>query len=583
MDDGFREPQLPGPRPSIGTCSRKAQDGRILVAQSQLRDLLRATRELTGELSLERVLTRIVHVAVDLVDAQHGALLVVDENGMLERFTQGGRAQAAAEGFARPTDGGGLLREIIDAGRTIRRSGRDDRREPHAEDTANPPMDSVLGVPVKLYGEIYGSLALTDRRGRIFTEGDQEHIEALAAAAGIAIHNARLYEEARRQQRLSRALSEVSASLLAAEGDEVLGVVAERVARVVPVDLVTVVVPLDDERLRVEVARGRHAAFHEQRIVPAGTSIAARAIDTGAVVSGRFADGETPSGAEDSGVTVAVPLVTAGRPLGALCVTRCAPDAVFSQVELDAIAEFATQTGLAISLALARRDRQRLEVVEERARIARDLHDNVIQRLFAAGLSLQGLALAAPQQVDELERIVTEIDAAIGDIREGIFPLRAGSAKRGDRPLRQRILDVVVELTPGLGSSPAVTFVGALDQAITGDLAEDVVTVVRESLANVAHHADAHAVAVTVSASDTAVTVTVEDDGVGVSPTRGAHSGGTANLAERAAARGGRFELTDRPGRGAAACWSAPLTRSRLDTAEADGLSRAVRRSASDL
>jgi signal transduction histidine kinase len=256
------------------------------------------------------------------------------------------------------------------------------------------------------------------------------------------------------------------------------------------------------------------------------------------------------------GPTAAVPLMTAGRAIGALCVSRSLGGGAFTHPELSAISEFAAQAGIALTLARARQDRAGLEVIEERSRIARDLHDHVIQRLFATGLGLQALASADPVHAVELDKRVTEIDAAIADIRTAIFALRGRSSSTV--LARHRLLDVISELAPGLASTPRITFTGPVDLILRESLADDVVAVVRESLANVARHANAEAAEVTVIVTDSEVVVSVEDDGDGVAP-GAVWKGGTGNLAQRAAGRGGTYTLARRAERGTRVRWRVPI------------------------
>jgi signal transduction histidine kinase len=201
---------------------------------------------------------------------------------------------------------------------------------------------------------------------------------------------------------------------------------------------------------------------------------------------------------------------------------------------------------------------QRLEhgaVLEERARIARDLHDHVIQRLFGTGLGLVALAAIDPEHAATIDRHVAEIDAAIADIRTAVFTLNP-------RPLlgsaRHRLLDVLTDLTPNLATPPRVRFAGPIDLVLTGGLADDVVAVVRESLTNVSRHARARTAHVDIAVSEAEVTVTVDDDGVGVNRAA-TRSSGVASLAERARGHGGTFVLEPRHTGGTRARWHVPL------------------------
>ncbi|AGW41075.1 two-component system sensor protein [Leifsonia xyli subsp. cynodontis DSM 46306] len=521
--------------------------------------LLDASRAITEELDLDRVLARIAQAAVALVGGRYGALGVIDAEGMLERFIHVGIDEDTAAAIGHLPEGHGLLGAVIDTAQTIRlpRLGDDPRSVGFPEH--HPPMASFLGVPIRVRNEVYGNLYVTDQRTGAFTADDEDLIESLAVTAGIAIENARLYDEARRQQRLSLALSEISSALLSPGAGDVLGVVAERLAHLVPADLVTIVVPSDAEHVRIDIARGADSAALEGMLLPAAAVLATKAIDTGTTVAGSFLDEDpaTAAGHRWTGSTAAAPLVAAGHAIGALCVSRPDGDG-FTPGELTTISEFATQAGLAISLAWAHRDRQRLEVIEDRSRIARDLHDHVIQRLFATGLRLQALATMEPAHADELEVDVTELDAAIADIRTAIFNLRSRPPNDTRELARHRLLDVVNELTPTLSHAPRITFSGPIDLTLTGTLADDVVAVVREALANMARHANADHAEISVTVTAEQVIITVDDDGDGISPTA-TRSSGTANLAHRAAEHGGTFSLSDGPDGGTRVRWAVPL------------------------
>jgi signal transduction histidine kinase len=532
-----------------------SQAQRVLSAQGRLRALLQAYRAVTEELDLDRVLTRIVEAAATLVGARYGALGVIDRRGLLERFVHVGIPPEDVARIGHLPEGHGLLGAVIDTGATIRLAHlRDDPRSVGFP-AHHPPMDAFLGVPVRVRDQVFGNLYLTEPLDGAFSAEDEELIESLAATAGIAIENARLYDEARRQERLSTAQSEVRAALLSPDTVDVLGVVAERVASVVPVELVTVVVPTaTDSEMRIDVARGPDAERLRDVVLPAGSTPAGRAMSVGAVVT------EEAWIHADSGIrlgpTAAVPLTAGGHAVGALCVSRREGGEAFTHPELTAISDFAAQAGIAISLAWARRDRERLEVVEDRGRIARDLHDHVIQRLFATGLGLQALAAADPAHAVEIDARVAEIDAAIADIRTAIFALRGRDSAAS--PSRQRLLDLIGELAPVLPSPPRITFTGPVDLILKGPLADDVVAVVRESLANVARHANARSASVSVVITEADVAVSVEDDGDGVDP--GAErTGGTLNLAQRAQARGGTYALERLDDRGTRAHWRVPI------------------------
>lgn len=528
----------------------------VLASQGRLRSLLRANQAVVEDLELEQVLRHIAEAAVTLVDAQYGALGVIDRNGKLEQFIHVGMPDESAQEIGHLPEGHGILGAVIESAHPIRLDDLGEDPRSVGFPAHHPPMRTFLGVPIRVRGEIYGNLYLTNRADGTFTDEDEELVLALASTAAIAIDNARRFEESRRMQRLSSALAEITSALLAPDAGGVFGVLAERVASLVDADLVCIVIPdpLTD-RFRIDTARGTGAVSLEGADVPDANSVVARAMDSGDVVA---SDG--PAGALSNdphlarGSTVAVPLILAGTSAGALCVTRHANGPRFSPEDLATLAEFAAQAGLALALGQARTDRQRLDLVEDRARIARDLHDNVIQRLFGTGLGLQALAATIPAHAATITAQVAEIDAAIADFRTAIFTLQSSDPAS----VRHRLLDVANELTPLFDNSPRITFTGPIDLLVTGALAEDVVAVVRESLSNVARHARATNTEVTVSATASHITIVVDDDGIGM-PAQPTRISGTANLARRARTHGGECAIEARSAGGTRMLWRVPL------------------------
>lgn len=538
---------------TIGDLIDRAQ--RVLQAQGRLRGLLRASHAVIGDLELQQVLRHIAEAALTLVDAEYAALGVIDRDGRLDQFIHVGMPADVAHLIGHLPEGHGILGAVIESEHPIRleRLSEDPRAAGFPQH--HPPMTSFLGVPVRVRGEIFGNLYLTNRAGGTFTDEDEELVLALASTAAIAIDNARRYEEAQRLQRLSSALAEITAALLAADTGSSFGVLAERVASLVEVDLVYIVVPDPvSGNLRVDTARGVGSDSIEGAELP-DDSAAARAIAGGDVVVLRdVGDRETTPLGLLAASTVAVPLLVSGVAAGALCGSRRSSDRRFSAEDLSTLAEFAAQAGIALALAQARADRQRLDLVEERARIARDLHDNVIQRLFGAGLGLQALAAKIPAHADSIAAYVAEIDAAIADFRTAIFALRTTDLGS----FRHRLLDVANDAAALLGNSPRVAFTGPIDLMVSGVLADDAAAVVREALSNVARHAQATTAEVSVSVTDSRLDILVEDDGVGI-PSSRAHEGGIVNLLARARAHGGTCEFEPREAGGTRVRWSVPL------------------------
>lgn len=561
MVDGRSAPlEFPdGPRTDLETTIQELVDRaqRVLVTQGRLRNLLDANRIVVEELELEQVLRRIAEAAVALVDAGFGALGVIAPDGHLEQFIHVGLSADEAAVIGQLPEGHGLLGAVIDEGRTIRLEHISGDRRSAGFPAHHPQMDGFLGVPLRVRNQVFGNLYLTNPAAGHFTHEDEELVSALAATAGIAIENARLFDESRRRQRWSAALAEVTAALLSGGSEDVLGVVADRVASVIDVDLVCVVVPGAEGDLVVSAARGEGAAGLIGRHYPSGATLVSVALESGEVASSSGQPtGDKFNWQPSLGPTVAIPLAAFDQALGALTISRAEGGARFTSADLEMAADFAVQASVAIELARGRADRQRLELVEDRNRIARDLHDHVIQRLFGSGLSLQALAPKAPDAVRvAITQQVDAIDAAISEIRTVVFALTSSATTTPT--LRHRVLDVVAA-TSGLASAPRLTFVGPVDLLVDGSLSDDVIAVVREGISNVVRHADAHTVDVAITVDEDAIDIAIDDDGNGL-PAGARRSSGTKNLATRAAQRGGMMELSSREGGGTRLHWTSPL------------------------
>ncbi len=529
--------------------------------EARLRRLVEVVPQVVGELDLDHVLERIVEAAVDLVSARWGALGVIAPDGTLERFVHVGMAPPEVTAIGHLPEGHGLLGAVIDEAEPIRLPHLAHDPRSVGFPAHHPHMDAFLGVPIRIRDTVFGNLYLTGEEGAPpFSEEDERLVGSLAAVAAIAIENARLFAEQVRRERWSSALAEVTAALLSEDTVDILAVLAERVASVIDSELVCVIVPdgeTDGERmLRVDTARGVGAEELVGRRYPAEGTLSGRAIQTGALAStdsGTLGESVLRSGPS---AAIALPVRAGDTVLGALTVYRPADAPRFSDAERAMAADFAQQAGLAIELGRGRTDRQRLALVEERSRIARDLHDHVIQRLFGTGLALQAIGAREPGASAAISAQVDAIDAAIGEIRTAIFALAPRASASG--ALRHRVLDVATDAAPGLASAPLLTFAGPVDLLVEGALADDVVAVVRECLANAARHAQASHVEVAIAVDDDAVVVTVDDDGVGM-PAEASRASGTRNLEERARRRGGTFEVAARNPSGTRARWTAPI------------------------
>jgi signal transduction histidine kinase len=547
----------------------RAQD--VLTAQNRLRGLYAANNAIIGDLDLPVVLRRIVEAACELVSAKYGALGVLSSAGGLEEFIHVGIDDPLAEKIGHLPSGKGLLGALIDDPRAVRlRRISDDARSVGFPEH-HPPMSSFLGVPIRVRDAVFGNLYLSEAASGEFTEDDEQLVTALAATAGVVIENARLFAQAQRRQDWLQASMMITRQLLAADGVEPLNLIAEQARQIADADIVSVVLPTPDRRhLMVEVAAGERA----DELV--GHSLPVQRTMTGeAFTSGRAVLVEDASVTEEYdvhlaevmavGPVMAIPLVGTHEVRGSLLVGRRMGAHLFESAEVDMAVNFANQAAVALELADARADQQRMVLLEDRDRIARDLHDHVIQRLFATGLTVQGLAgsFRGQPNADRLEQVVTDLDETIRQVRSSIFELR-GALGPQMSTARTALLDVVGELNPVLGFSPRLRFAGPIDALVPEPVVPDLIAVVREALTNVAKHARASFVDLMLTASADTLVLEIADDGVGI-PESGRRSG-LQNMARRAERHGGSFDFgansaaPEGERRGTRLTWMIPLS-----------------------
>jgi len=534
----------------------------VMATQGRLRGLLRASQMVTRDLTLPAVLRRIVEAAQDLVGARYAALGVISPAGGLAEFVHSGMPEDAVARIGHLPEGKGLLGALIEDPRPIRlrRIASDQRSTGFPP--GHPPMSSFLGVPIRIRDEVFGNLYLAESTEGEFSAEDEELTLALAATAAVAIENARLYESATSRGEWLQAIAAITRGVLSAEPEDAgdsLELIARTSLRIARADLVTVALPGGPDELLVEVAVGSGADGLAGTRLPMSGSLSGQVFSTGTPLRQSIGDaGSAPRPDLDLGPVLAVPLHGSRRVHGVLWAARRRGRSAFGAEEVEMAAGFANQAALAIELAEARAEQQRAVMLDERERIAADLHDHVIQRLFAAGLSLQSTAgtLRAGEAADRILATVDDLDATIRQIRTSIFQLQQLPQTRAPG-LRARLLDVATDLTPALGFEPSVRFSGVID-AVGDGVGEDVLAVVRESLSNVARHARAASAEVDVTATADRLTVDIRDDGIGIGSTD--RRSGLDNLRRRADRRDGTCTVGPREPTGTWLSWSVPLT-----------------------
>jgi len=544
----------------------------VIATRDRMHGLLEAVIVIGSGLDLEVMLRRIVAAAVDLVDAKYGALGVIGEDQRLAEFIPVGLDAAEIARIRHWPEGRGLLGSLVKDPHSLRLADIAAHPESSGFPEGHPRMRTFLGVPVRVRDRVFGNLYLTEKRGGgEFTEDDEAVLAALGAAAGVAVENARLYDEAKRRQQWLRATSDLAIRLLSGDSPAtVLETLTRQALELSGADLVTLALPHEDgRRLTLEYAAGIGAGDAIGLVIAADSSLSGRVLASGEplTVDDFAADERTaevtrhPMG--HLGPAVLFPLGAAGNVRGVLTVGRRGGSAHFPPRATEMVASFAAQAALALELAARRADAGQLTVFEDRDRIARDLHDQVIQRLYATGMSLQGTLpmTTRPEVADRIRNAVDAMDDTIKDIRATIFALQARG--RQARPsLRAEIFDLVDEMTAVLGFDPTLRLGGGLDGRVTAGLAEQSLAVLREALSNTARHAQATQVSVTVdiaqAGSAPVLSVLVRDNGRGIP--EGGRRSGLRTMAERAEKLGGHLRIS-RPadGTGAELEWQVPL------------------------
>jgi signal transduction histidine kinase len=542
----------------------------VVSTRDRVHALLEAVVAVGTNIELEVLLRQIVEAAVTLVNARYGALGVIGEGGRLVEFIPVGLDQEQIAAIHHWPEGRGLLGELITNPQPLRLAEISAHPRSFGFPDGHPPMKTFLGAPVRIRDEVFGNLYLTEKQGGgEFDEEDEAVLVALGAAAGVAIGNARLYEEARRQQQWLQASGEVTQLLLSgAETAAVLALVMRHALEISGADLVVLALPVAGRpQLVIEHAVGTGAEEAVGLVLPTVASASGIVQDSGKpLTTDDFShDPQVAPVARDHlhlGPAVVVPLGAPGNVRGILTAGRRPGSMPLAPSAVEMLISFAAQAGVGLELAEHRRDAERFAVFEDRDRIARDLHDLVIQRLYATGMSLEGVS-ARLDESDHRRRVSNAVDAldeTIKEIRSAIFSLhsRPATAEPG---LRARILEVADEAAGALGFAPGLRMAGSLDSTVPADAAEHLLAALREALSNAARHARADKVDVMVEAGQELVLL-VRDNGVGIKDLNHRRSG-LANLAERAGLLGGTVRVGPADGGGTELAWRVPLPRSQ--------------------
>ncbi|MBX6355212.1 MAG: GAF domain-containing sensor histidine kinase [Micromonosporaceae bacterium] len=529
--------------------------GEVVASRERLRALLDAVVSISTDLDLRSTLERIVQAASRLVDAKYAALGVIGPDGRLVEFITHGLDAAAHAAIGEPPSGRGVLGLLIADPRPLRLPDITKHPKSYGFPPNHPPMHSFLGVPLRIRDQVFGNLYLAEKQGAAeFTDDDEEIVVALAAAAGVAVENARLYEVAHRRERWLAATAEITSLLLGdVQRTAALRLVARRAREVAEAHLALVLLR-DDEagQLTVEVADSADGTDLAGTVLPLAETAFA---DSGTLVLedlGKAAPWPVPL---VTGPAVVAPLAAAETLHGVLVVAQSPEHSRPVDDDVSMLTGFAGQAALALERARAQEERELLAVLEDRERIARDLHDVVIQRLFATGLHLQTATQLAvrPELAARISTAVDDLDTTIRDIRTAIFELRTPMSAT----LRTDLREMVDGAARPLGFRPALELTGPVDSAVPDDLRPDLLAVVREGLSNVARHARASAATVRVQVGDGRLLVGIADNGVGAAGAQ--ERGGLANMRQRAARHGGTFDIRPAEPSGTIIEWCVPL------------------------
>jgi signal transduction histidine kinase len=547
----------------------------------EMADLLDAVLSVASGLELPGVLERFVRVSVELTGARYGAINVLDSRGESTTFVQTGVPAAAAAMMGHPPHAQGVLSQIPVHG-VLRLDDLTQHPAFRGWPAEHPPMGSFLGAAVRVREQVYGYLYLSEKADG-FSDRDASTVVALAATAGVAVANAQLYADAARREHWLRAGQDITTMLLSgADEEEALAHIAATARDVADADAAALALPGVGGELLIELADGHGAdGLVGAQLTPGGPTWTVMEEGTGLVMDSLASSRRiTVPAMRSFGSALFAPLQTSGRGVGVLILLRKVGRLAFEPADLTTAESFASQAALAFVLAEARHAQDVASLLDERERIARDLHDLAIQQLFATGMQLETVRRRSARGVDptELTGIVEEaldnVDASVRQIRQIVYALRDPDAATGivERLRRESSLartglgfapSLVVTLDDAVVADGDYIVADLVDERIGPDRTDDVVAVVREGLANAARHAHASSVSVRIAVRGVGPTgtvrVDVEDDGAGLPAVRDRRSG-TGNLAARARQHGGTFSLGAAPGgSGTLLCWEVPL------------------------
>jgi signal transduction histidine kinase len=537
-----------------------ARAATVLQAQGRLRALLGANAVVGSELNLSAVLRHIVKAARDLVGARYAALGVVAGDGTLEQFVHVGMDPEMVARIGHLPRGHGILGYLIRHPEPVRLEDLSAHPAAIGFPAEHPPMGSFLGVPIRVRDQVFGNLYLTESTRGSFTAEDEQLLSSLARTAAVAIHNARLFEDSERRRRWQGVSTQATQQLFTGNHERPLQVIVGFAVQGAEADFAVVDRGDGDPFVVGEATSDLVEQLAEQLgercpgVLDQVVEPVRRTGEPLLVVPAWQEGGAGDDLAKRIGSVLAVPLLGDGEVADVLVVGRVSGRAPFRRTDLEQLETYAGHARMALELDRSRADRQAMALLAEHDRIAADLHDHVIQELFATGMGMEGMlsAIGSPELRARLGTFVDALDATIRHIRATIFQLQHDRVMT--EPLRTRLLRVVEEEKAALGAPIDLSFAGSLDDQVPAHLAEDAIAVVREALSNAARHARADTVRVSVTLTGDRLEVQVEDDGIGLdNPTR---SSGLRNLRQRAERHHGSLDITSTPNHGTTLRWT---------------------------
>jgi signal transduction histidine kinase len=517
--------EAPGGDPDGGRSFLQEPPGAGPAAPGLLRTLLRANAWLAEDLSLAVVLRRLTSACQDVLGAQHAAVCLLGEGGV-DAFVHTGMDATTVETLKADPRGQAVPSLLV--------------------------ADIQVGIDV--LGFLYGQYPL---QGRALDDERRAAARAMAAGAAVAIKNARLFDESRQRARWLQAAGELTHRLLSDSAGDPMQIITSEAATAAAASHAWLILPVDDEQLIVKSAYGPGAHECVGRTATVDDSLPGLSIKSGKPLIVRDPQRELARliTAEDLGPVLIAPVEAGEEVRGALVLARHLSEIPFNVTDLSMTSNFGSHAAVALALVEARSDQVALARLEDHDRIARDLHDHVIQEVFAVGIGLQSLATLSSYAGGHARIMgyVEALDRVIARIRSTIFQLQIGPDYGG---LEARVFAVARDHTAQLGFAPLVDLLGH-PETVPHRMVDDVVAVIREALSNTARHAHATHASVIVDVTDQTITVVMTDNGRGIGePTR---RSGLANMRHRAEQYGGFVDFTPPEGGGARICWCVPL------------------------